>query len=152
MHEAYEIEKAESKRLIREFNESVRMLDLPAFRDARSGVARLVEAGYQFVVITSMSLDPMAKKAREINLEAVFGENAIYGVKTLDTGADKDEALEFFRDSDLYWIEDKTENAVVGADMGLRSILIEHGHNAECDDARVARAKNWAEIADLILG
>jgi FMN phosphatase YigB (HAD superfamily) len=151
MNEAYDIEKAESKRLIREFNESVRMLDLPAFRDARSGVARLVEAGYKFVVITSMSLDPMAKKAREINLEAVFGEGVIEGVKTLDTGADKDEALEFYRDSGLYWIEDKDENAIAGANVGLKSILIEHNHNVECNDSRVARCANWKEIADLIL-
>lgn len=151
MHTAYNIEKAESKRLIREFNESVRMLDLPAFRDARSGVARLVEAGYKFVVITSMSLDPMAKKAREINLEAVFGEGVIEGVKTLDTGADKDDALEFFRDSGLYWIEDKAENAVVGADVGLRSILIEHKHNAACNDERILRVADWAGIADVII-
>jgi len=151
MNEAYDIEKAESKRLIREFNESVRMLDLPAFRDARSGVARLVEAGYQFIVITSMSLDPMAKKAREINLEAVFGENVFVEVICLDTGADKDEALIPWKDSNIIFIEDKAENAVTGADMGLRSILIEHKHNAECDDPRIARCADWKEITDLIL-
>ena len=51
MNEAYGIPKRECKRLIQEYNESAWMGFLPALRDARSGVAKLVENGYTFVVI-----------------------------------------------------------------------------------------------------
>ena len=49
-------------------------------------------------------------------------------VTCLDTGADKDEALAPYKDSGMYWIEDKTANAVLGADMGLNTLLVNHGH------------------------
>ena len=42
-------------------------------------------------------------------------------VTCLDTGADKDEAFAPYKDSGMYWIEDKTANAVLGADMGLNN-------------------------------
>jgi hypothetical protein len=56
------------------------------------------------------------------------------------------------RGSGLYWIEDKTENAVTGAQIGLKSVLIAHGHNLDADkNADIERVASWAEIADLIV-
>jgi hypothetical protein len=99
-------------------------------------------------VITSLSLDRNAAKLREMNLNKLFG-NAIESVICLDTGADKDSALEFYRDSGMWWIEDKPENADVGHAMGLKSILVEHGHNMHhvCPYPVV---KNWREIYSII--
>ncbi len=104
---------------------------MPAFGDARSGVARLVEAGYKFVCITSLSLCSRASQLRKENLEKVFGADTFIDVVCLDTGADKDEALLPYKDSGLYWVEDKDENALVGYDLGLKSILLEHNHNVD---------------------
>jgi uncharacterized HAD superfamily protein len=73
------------------------------------------------------------------------------GLECLDTGADKDEALEPYRDSGLWWIEDKSENAVLGADFGLRSVLINHKHNETLSDERMARFDTWAQIVDHII-
>jgi hypothetical protein len=103
-----------------------------------------------FRVITSLSLDKNAQKLREMNLRKIFG-NAIESVICLDTGADKDQALEPYRDSGLYWIEDKPANADVGYELGLKSILIEHGHNMhhQCSYPVV---KNWKEIYEKIVG
>ena len=50
---SYGMTKAQSKPLVRQFNESAWMSYLPALRDARSGVAKLVETGHEFVCITS---------------------------------------------------------------------------------------------------
>jgi hypothetical protein len=82
------------------------------------------------------------------DLGQLFG-NAIESVICLDTGADKDEALSPYKDSGLWWIEDKPANADVGHNLGLKSILIEHGHNMhhECSYPVV---KNWKEIYELI--
>jgi len=67
----------------------------------------------------------------------------------LDTGADKDEALEQYRDSGCFWIEDKAENAELGIELGLESILVDHTFNQECT---VQRAKSWKEIYGIITG
>ena len=47
--------------------------------------------------------------------------------------------------------EDKWENAVLGADLGLRSILIDHPHNRDKHDDRILRLKTWQEIVEVIL-
>lgn len=152
MEVAYGITKEESKPLVRQFNESAWMGYLPALRDARSGVAKLVESGYEFVCITSLSLDENAKKARVKNLQTVFGEDVfnMENVVCLDTGADKDEALALYAGLGLYWIEDKSENAELGASLGLQSILINHGHNKDCDNPNIKRVANWADIVSII--
>ena len=150
---AYGLEKTFAKNLVKEFNNSAWMGHLPALRDARSGVAKLIDNGYSFMMVTSLSLDKYAKKARVKNLQNIFGKDVFNAsnVVCLDTGADKDEALAKYVESGLYWIEDKTENAVLGADMGLKTILINHGHNQTCEDSRITRVANWAEICSLIL-
>lgn len=150
MHEAYDIEKAESKRLIREYNESSWMLSLGAFRDARSGIARLLDEGYKFYVISSLSNDENAQKLRIMNLENVFGKEAFVGYTFLATGADKDEVLADVPKGS-WWLEDKGENAEVGADLGLNSVLISHKHNEYVTDERIARFDTWAEIAEHII-
>ena len=150
MNIAYGIPKRECKRLVQEFNESAWMGFLPALRDARSGVARLVEHGYTFIVITSLSLDEKAKMLRVSNLKNIFGKNVFDDVICLDTGADKDEALAPYKGSGMWWIEDKLENAQTGAKLGLKSILIEHEHNKDDVDANIDRVETWSEIFDII--
>ena len=148
-HHYNELEEKDAKKVVKTFNESAAVGFLPALRDATYYVKRLYEEhGYQFRVITSLSLDRNAAKLREMNLNKLFG-NAIESVICLDTGADKDTALEFYRDSGMWWIEDKPENADVGHEMGLKSILVEHGHNMhhECPYPLV---KNWREIYSII--
>ena len=152
MSQAYGIPKRECKRLIQEFNESAWMGFLPALRDARSGVARLVEAGYTFVCITSLSLDEKARLLRISNLKNIFGKNVFDDVICLDTGADKDEALAPYKGSGMWWIEDKPENANTGSALGLKSILIEHEHNKDQKFDGVARVNTWAELVDVVLG
>jgi len=142
--------KAEMKSLIKIFNECAAIGFLPPQRDAMHYVKKLHEEhGFVFRIITSLSLNPYAKKLRVRNLEKLFG-SAIDDVICLDTGSDKDEALEPYRDSGLVWIEDKVENAQVGAEMGLNSILIEHEHNMNEKD--IPLAKNWKEIYEMVTG
>lgn len=148
-HQFKNLTKPESKRLIRTFNESAAIGFLPPLRDAVHYVKRLNEEhGYVFHVITSLSKDEDAGHLREMNLQKLFG-NAIYKVTCLDTGADKDEALAPYKDSGLFWIEDKPENADTGYRMGLSSLLVEHGHNMK-HNAPYPVVKNWKEIYEII--
>lgn len=151
INDMYEISRNESERVVREFNNSAWIGWCPAFRDARSGIARLFENGYTFTCITSLSLDPYSKEMRWQNLRYLFGKEAFEELICLDTAADKDEALEEYRDSGLWWIEDNPKNATLGADLRLNTILVDHTYNQHIDDPRIQRAKNWKDITGIIL-
>jgi len=99
-----------------------------------------------------LSLDPNAQELRRMNLNKLFGKTAFEEIICLDTGADKDEALEPYRDTGHYWIEDKIVNCQVGRDLGLKSLLMEHGHNMDYEDPAIPRVKNWREIYNIIVG
>jgi len=145
----FDMERAESKKMVRHFNESASIGFLPPLRDAIHYVRKLHEEhGYVFHAITSLSLDPHAAKLREQNLAKLFGETAFEKVVCLDTGADKDEALEPYRDSNFVCIEDKVENAEVGDKLGLDSILIEHAYNMDNKDFPLM--KNWKDVYEYL--
>jgi len=153
LHDQYEnLDQYEAKKLIRLFNESAAIGFLPALRDAAYYVKRLHEEhGFKFHCITSLSRDQNAQRLRTMNTQKIFGENTFEKFIYLDTGADKDEVLLEYKNSGLYWIEDKPENADVGNQLGLKSILMEHGHNMHhaCEYPVV---QNWKQIYTIITG
>lgn len=147
----YNIEKEQGKKLIKIFNESAAIGFLPPLRDAMHYVKRLHEEfGYVFHCITSLSLDPNAQKLREMNLGKLFGDTAFEKVICLDTGADKDQALLPYKNTGCWWVEDKYTNAELGHNLGLRSLLMEHGHNMHYYHAHIPIVKNWKEVFDTI--
>jgi FMN phosphatase YigB (HAD superfamily) len=149
----YGISRSQIVKLIKMFNESAAIGFLPPLRDAMHYVEKLhKEHGYTFHCITSVSLDPNAIKLREMNLHKLFGETAFPKIICLDTGAPKDAALYQYRDTDCFWIEDKVENAELGAELGLNSLLMEHGHNMHHYHDHVRTVKNWAEVYAIITG
>jgi FMN phosphatase YigB (HAD superfamily) len=149
----YGISRPQIVKLIKMFNESAAIGFLPPLRDAMYYVDKLHrEHGYTFHCITSVSLDPNSIKLREMNIHKLFGETAFPKIICLDTGAPKDTALYQYRDTGCWWIEDKTENAELGANLGLNSLLMEHGHNMHHYHDHVRTVKNWKEIYELIVG
>ena len=147
----YGIAYEQGRKLIKIFNESAAIGFLPPLRDAMYYVKRLHEEhGYVFHCITSLSLDPAAGKLREMNLAKLFGKTAFEKIVCLDTGADKDQALAPYQDTSCWWIEDKPENAEVGHNLGLRSMLMEHGHNMYHYHESIPIVKNWREAFELI--
>lgn len=145
MSERYGISKDEKDRLIKFFNESSAIGFLPPLRDAMYYVDKLhKEHGFVFHCITSLSLEPTAQELRTANLKKLFGDSVFEKFIYLDTGADKDEALAPYKDTGYVWIEDKIENAQLGVELGLDSILIEHGHNMHITD--IPLMKNWKEV------
>jgi FMN phosphatase YigB (HAD superfamily) len=139
----------EAKKFTKLFNESAAIGFLPPLRDSVYWVKRLNEEhGYRFICITSLSTDQNAQKLRRMNLNKYYGD-VFDDVVCLPTGSDKHEALDEYRGSGLWWIEDKPENADVGYERGLRSILVEHGHNMHHECAYPV-AKNWREIFEII--
>lgn len=150
IHEQFEdLTLTEAKKFTKLFNESAAIGFLPPLRDSVYWMRRLNEEhGFRFICITSLSTDRNAQKLRRMNLNKYYGD-VFDDVVCLPTGGDKNEALEPYRDSGLWWIEDKPENADLGYELGLRSILLEHGHNMHHECA-YPLVKNWREIFEII--
>jgi FMN phosphatase YigB (HAD superfamily) len=148
----YDIDEAQGRKLIKIFNESAHMGFLPPLRDAMYYVKRLHEEhGYVFHCITSLTRDENACELRKMNLRKLFGNTAFEKFIFLDTGADKDEVLEQYRNTGYWWIEDKIVNCQVGNNLGLKSLLVEHGHNMEFEHPDIPRVKNWRDIYNMIV-
>jgi len=143
----YDIPEKQGKTMIKHFNESAMIGFLPALRDAQEYVTKLADEGWEFICITSLSHNKYAQKLRRRNLDKIFGcifKDVIF----LGTGADKDKVLEQFEGSNLWWIEDKPENALAGEKVGLRGLVMEHGYNMNDDSVR--RVKNWKEVYEIV--
>jgi uncharacterized HAD superfamily protein len=150
LHVSYAVEKPAVKMLVKQFNESAWIGHCEPFRDALVQMGELVDEGFVFEAITSLSTDYYAGISRQRNLTDLFGYDTFSKVTCLDTGADKDEALALFKDSGLFFIEDKWENAVLGAELGLKSIIMDHSHNKNQSHPKIIRARNWYEIKEII--
>ena len=152
MSDRYGITKEDTRKLIKLFNESAAIGFLPALRDATYYVKLLHEKhGYVFDVVTSLSTNTYAQKLRKRNLKKLFGDSAFRKFKFLATGADKDAALAPYKDSGYYWLEDKIENAELGHSLGMKSLLMAHGHNFTYQHPEITVVKDWQEIYNIIL-
>lgn len=150
--DGYKLTKAVGKQLIKYFNESAAIETLSPLRDAIKYVRKLHEEhGYVFHVITSLSTDPDGARLRKRNLDLLFGPTVFEKIVCLDCGADKDDALEPYRDSGCFWIEDKPENADLGVELGLDSVLISHPHNI-LYGGKARRLQNWKDIYKYVTG
>lgn len=149
MGDRYGLTNDKKKELVKFFNESAAIGFLPPLRDAMYYVDLLHRKhGYVFHMITSLSLDHNAQALRIQNTKKLFGETVFEKFIFCDTGADKDEVLEPYRDSGLLWLEDKVENAELGDSLGLESVLIEHGHNMT--NSKFPLMKTWKELYEYI--
>jgi len=148
INKRYGVKKEVSKKLVEQFNSSAAVGFLPPLRDAQYYMKLLHEKHkYQFVAVTSLSDDPFAQKLRERNLAKLFGDNTFKEVICLSCGADKDEVLIELSEKyeGCYWIEDKVENAIVGAGIGYDTLLMEHKYNmTEKGDFEIV--KDWEDI------
>jgi hypothetical protein len=104
-----------------------------------------------FHCITSLTTDENACELRKMNLRKLFGQTVFEKFIFLETGADKDDVLEQYKDTGYWWIEDKIVNCQVGTKVGLRSVLVEHGHNMDYNDPQIPRVKNWRDIFNLVI-
>lgn len=148
----YGLERKETERLVRMFNESAWIRKLPPLRDAMHYVKKLhVEHGYVFHAITSLSNDQYAQHLRTKNLREMFGDTVFEKYVYLDTGADKDDVLVDYEGTECWWVEDKPENADCGIRFGLNSLLVDHDHNRNYTGS-ATRVNNWKDIYSIVTG
>lgn len=150
-HHFKDLSSQELDAYVNEFCGSEQIRHLKPFLDAKKYLKILHEKhGYKFKVITSIGSDPEIRERREENLRNLFGD-AIQDVVCLDQGSEKDLILEPYRDSNLFWVEDKYENFLTGLRLGLNSILMRQDHNRNQRIRRGLVAHNWQEIYQIVL-
>lgn len=152
LEDVYDIPPGKIMPLVREFNESSHIAFLEPFRDSVHYVKMLNQLwGYKFIAVTALSTDPDAIRLREYNLKTVFGTNIFAELHSIDTAACKRHILTQLKPkySGCWWIEDRDDNADVGADLGYNSILMMHPHNMNYDGP-AHRVQSWADIYSLI--
>ena len=148
VEEHYDIDKEACTLLIQIFNESASMRYLDPIDGASHHMVKLHEAGYMIRLITSQTLEPMAHRAREDNLNEKFGK-IFQAVIFLDTGSDKDEVLAT-QPKGSFWIEDKPANALAGLKAGLIPILLTQPHNKDFKHKDIVRCDTWKDVYQFI--
>ena len=151
MAKRYGLDQTEARRLIRMFNESATIRKLPPLRDAIKYVKKLHEEhGYVFHAITSLSNDQYAQHLRTKNLIELFGPTVFERYIYLDCGADKDEELYKYKDTECWWVEDKIANAEAGEKVGLQPLLMNHDHNRDYEGP-IEKVYTWRDIYNRVL-
>ena len=145
----YRLTHEQSLDLISRFNHSSDFESLPPWRDAQEVVKQLVSEGWQLVVITTAGTHPWTYGLRMTNLENVFGKDAIRSLHVLPLHGDKGVELIKYKDTGLYWIEDKLSNAELGPWFGLKSILMTAEYNKNYTGP-IPRVNNWKDIYRII--
>lgn len=133
------------------FNESVWLEDIGPMRDAVAMVKHMHENhGVVFHVLTALNNEPAILRARIRNMKALFG-NAIEIITLTGDTEDKSEALSKYQGSNLIWIEDKPENADLGAEMGFKTLLMDQPYNKKHKSANVERVYSWQDVYSAYL-
>lgn len=151
LESSWGITAAEVHQLINEFNSSAAIGFCPPTRDSVRHVKALAEQGYRFVAVTSMGGTIYSHKLREYNLERVFGP-VFDSYHMIPLNTCKREVLQQWEGSGCWWIEDKLENALTGASLGLKSVLLTYDYNKHYQGTDLLVVDDWRDIYKAITG
>lgn len=134
--------------LVTEFNNSRDFGTLLPVDGAVGAISQLAEK-HEIHAITCCGESEDIIRRRAVNIKAFFGDD-IGKITCLPLGVSKIDALKVYPKGSV-WIEDKWENAVDGAELGMRSILLDKPYNGgQKQDERVTRLHRWCDIVDHI--
>jgi beta-phosphoglucomutase-like phosphatase (HAD superfamily) len=147
----YGIDESLAYSLVGAFNHSDRIAELDPLPHAVSVVRELhFRHRFDFVVISSLSDDPIAGVRRRDNLYKHFGVEPWLHIKCIGCGEPKDSELERFEGSNCFWIEDNAENAALGLKYGLRPLILDAPYNQHANE-EIPRLHNWVQLWNHII-
>lgn len=145
----YGIPHGEGQAWVEKFNSSSDFESLAPWKDSVEYVKRLAAEGWQFIAITTAGDHPWTHGLRWNNLINVFGEGVFKSLHVLPIHGDKGTELAKYKDSGLYWIEDKLSNAELGTKFGLTPLLMDAPYNRDYHGA-IRRVNDWKEIYSIV--
>lgn len=139
--------------LVEEFNASDYFGNLEAVEGAVEAIRKInVNVENRLHVITSCSSDAATVAMRRSNLSQVFTQWTFDSMHCLDLGQKKTKILQAFAPGSI-WVEDNYKNALMGAELGLRTFIRKRPHNAEYQelhDDRLTWFDHWSELGDIL--
>lgn len=153
IHTRHDIPTTLAHQFVKEFNEGPLVADLEPFADSVEYVPKIVELGFRFTIVTSISSHPDAKINRTKNLKAIFGD-IFDEIVCLEMGISKAHELMRWADTGYFWIEDHMRQAEAGYEAGLNPILINHPYNTHYETdlfPKVSVEHPWKEIYGAVL-
>ena len=134
-----------------DFNQSETYGDLPAYPGAAEAIKDLHSRGSQIICVTSTVAGSMTGELRLRNLKKNFGR-AIVETHLLNVDQCKRGVLTKWAGSGYLWVEDLPKNAIVGKELGLKSILVDAPYNrGNYDLIRVSGDRHWDQIHTIAL-
>jgi FMN phosphatase YigB (HAD superfamily) len=98
--------------------------------------------GRAMTIITACSTDPEVVSQRKKNLNDVFGD-IFKDIHIVDFTTSKRDILSQFKN--VSWVEDKAENALLGAELGHKSYLIRASHNIKYEGQMAHPLLTWVD-------
>lgn len=150
IHLQFNIPYNESQVKKEEFNTSMIASTLNPYKDSVKYINQFYDEGWRFIGITSFSDKPIGQYYRYLNLEDYFPTDCFGTMIFLSAGETKDEILKKFKDTNLWYIDDRIYNINVASNQGLKSLLMQHDYNMHYKRDNVNVVESWEEIYQLI--
>ena len=97
-----------------------------------------------------MGTDQYANALRKKNIENLMPD-VFARVDIIPFMEPKGHWLSQWRGSGAVWVEDKWSNAVLGADMGIKTFLMKQSYNSSHDYQGVEKVDNWRQIYNKVI-
>ena len=121
---------------------------MPPKWDALEYVNRLIDEGWRFIAVTSVSDDPDVYKLRKMCLDSLFPGGCLE-LHCLPLHGDKKDYLKKWQGNDYYWIEDKLKNAEAGHELGFKTIILDHPYNQNSMQG-ITRVNSWQQVHSIL--
>lgn len=149
IQECFNISRETTDDLVIEYSLSEHFRVLKPEPCALTVLPTLHAMGYEFVAISSCVDGPVVTEHRIHNLEEVFG----FSFKAVHLTGLLKPKVDILKSYDpAYWVEDNAGHAVVGADLGHTTFLLNRTYNRHIDvGPKVRRVTDWKAVREVII-
>lgn len=137
-------------KIIKEFNNTAWIGFLKPWKDSIEVLTELKNLGWKIYGCTSMGTDQYANALRKKNVENLMPD-VFTQLDIIPFMQPKGNWLSQWRGSGAIWVEDKWSNAILGADMGIKTFLMKQSYNSKHDYAGVEKVDNWRQIYNKVI-
>jgi FMN phosphatase YigB (HAD superfamily) len=142
------VSESQSEEMLLHFNTSAKQAFMPPKWDSVEYVNRLIEEGWRYIAITSVSDDPDVYKLRKMCLDTLFPGGCIE-LHCLPLHGEKKDYLKQWQGKPYYWIEDKLKNAEAGHELGFKTIIMDHPYNQNASEG-ITRVNSWEQVYSIL--
>ena len=137
-------------KIIKEFNNSAWIGFLEPWKDSVEVLTELNHMGWKIYGCTSMGTDQYANALRKKNIETLMPD-VFAQLEIIPFMQPKGNWLAPWKGSGAVWVEEKWSNAIIGADMGIKTFLMKQSYNSKQDYQGVEKVDNWRQIYNKVI-